>query len=227
MVWEFIKMMLQNISSETFTEEALLNTSANLYEFIGKVKPHGPNWMNQQPIQWPNDLIMYQEILVTTVPTIVVELGVASGITCHFLNDMFMLMKWKGMISNWKIIGVDIRDSHIPFPETIKFILGSSLEVFNEVKSYISENDKVMVMLDSDHNCDYVLKEMELYRQLVTMGCYMVVEDGFNDIYLNHNAGPLTAIEKYLSRYDDFEVDYNLQRWVATQNYKGFLRKTK
>ena len=34
-----------------------------------------------------------------------------------------------------------------------------------------------MVILDSDHTRDHVLRELELYAPFVTQGCYLVVED--------------------------------------------------
>jgi cephalosporin hydroxylase len=58
-------------------------------------------------------------------------------------------------------------------------IEGSSTDtvVVDQVKALIGPDDKVMVVLDSDHSKDHVLAELRAYGPLVTPGQYLVVAD--------------------------------------------------
>jgi len=115
----------------------------------------------------------------------------------------------------------------------INYIVGSSTDtdLVDELKSKIRSNDVVMVILDSDHRMDHVLREMYLYAELVTVGSYMIVEDGNingHPVLRRWGAGPYEALEKFLVQDEHFEIDTDIEhRYLFTYFPSGFLKKIK
>lgn len=180
--------------------------------------------------QWPIDLIYYQEIIKKLLPfdTItIIECGTGGGGVPLFLYDVLTLAKWHGKIKGFKIITMDVIDNHRDFPEEIIFFQGDSTDdvIVSKVKTEMSPDDKVVVLLDSAHDKEHVLKEMEIYGKLVTTESYMVVQDTGLDINDPNKNGPFGAVIKYLEDHDDFEIDHFFDRWIITQHPFGYLRK--
>ena len=88
-----------------------------------------------------------------------------------------------------------------------------------------------MVILDSAHNRRHVLKEMQLYKQFIAKGCYMIVEDtnvhgypyGHGDI--DEDGGPAEAVRDFQPRNQGFEIDHRPERLGMSQNPGGYLRR--
>ena len=59
-----------------------------------------------------------------------------------------------------------------------------SLHVVEDFKSEIKKTDTVLIILDSCHDYDHVLRELEIYSQLLRNGSYIIVTDGLQQ-YLN------------------------------------------
>ena len=87
-----------------------------------------------------------------------------------------------------RVIGVDIeiRPQNRRAIEThelswyITLIEGSSVDpaVVEDVRGRIRPDERVMVVLDSDHSKRHVLAELEAYHGLVSDGSYIVATDG-------------------------------------------------
>ena len=82
-------------------------------------------------------------------------------------------------------IDIDIRkenklkiDNH-PASKIIDLVEGSSTDnkTIEQVKSIAKNYEKVMVILDSNHEHEHVLKELNLYSELVSIGQYCIVFD--------------------------------------------------
>jgi cephalosporin hydroxylase len=74
----------------------------------------------------------------------------------------------------------------------------------------------------------HVLREMEIYSQLVTRGSYMIVEDSNvngHPIMPNWGDGPFEAIEEFLKHNDSFEIDKECEKYYMTFNPNGYLKK--
>jgi cephalosporin hydroxylase len=56
---------------------------------------------------------------------------------------------------------------------------GSSIDrdVVEKVKDFASQYSKIMVVLDSNHTHNHVLRELESYAQLVSPNCFLLVLD--------------------------------------------------
>jgi cephalosporin hydroxylase len=99
-----------------------------------------------------------------------------------------------------------------------------------QVKSIVGDASPVVVSLDSDHSAEHVYAEMLAYAGSVTMGSYLVVEDGIiswiPEELQAYGSSPLQAIYRYLSERANFEVDAELERcYPQTQCPSGWLRR--
>ena len=87
---------------------------------------------------------------------------------------------------------------------------------------------RVMVILDSDHHAPHVLAELRAYRDLVSVGCYLVVEDtnvNGHPVLPDYGPGPMEALEEFLATTGDYVVDRDRERFLLTLNPSGFLRR--
>jgi cephalosporin hydroxylase len=139
-------------------------------------------WMGRPVIQLPEDLVRLQELIHSERPDLIVETGVAHGGTAVFFASLFEAMGAGRVIS----IDIDIRahnraaiEAH-PLAHRIELIEGSSTspEVVEAVAARVREEDKVMVMLDSNHSRDHVLGELRAYSRFIRPGGRIVVADG-------------------------------------------------
>lgn len=85
-----------------------------------------------------------------------------------------------------------------------------------------------MVVLDSDHSADHVTKELSIYSQFVSQGCYLVVEDtniNGHPVLPEFGPGPAEALEEFLAGNGQFTVDESREKFLLTFNPKGYLRR--
>ena len=144
--------------------------------------PYTFSWMGRPIIQLPEDLIRVQEMVYRVRPDVLIETGVAHGGSLIFYASLFKAM------GQGRVIGIDVEirphnrsaiEAHELFP-MITLIEGSSVEadVVKQVASLVGSDEKVMVILDSNHTKHHVLSELEAYHGLVTPGSYIVATDG-------------------------------------------------
>jgi len=184
-------------------------------------------WVGVPTLKCPLDMWIYQEILVRIRPDKIIECGTAQGGSALFLAHIC------DIIDQGEVITIDIDDiKGRPEHERIEYLFGSSIseEILHMVSNRIQGEDVVMVILDSDHNRDHVLKEMELYSPLVTRGSYLVVEDtniNGNPVLADFGPGPAEAVREFLQHHNEFEVDRNMEKFYMTFSPGGYLRRVR
>jgi cephalosporin hydroxylase len=197
------------------------------------------DWLGVPIIQTPEDLVLMQELVFKIKPDIVIETGIAHGGSLVYYASLLELLG-KG-----KVIGIDIdiRDhnkkvieSH-PLYDRIEMIQGSSTsqDTIDELKKRIPANSKILVCLDSDHTKKHVLQELKLYQQFVNPGCYIVVFDtitselaklgALDSRYIDN--GPKEAVDEFLKKYNNFEIDKEYNKLYISTSQNGYLRRTK
>lgn len=194
-------------------------------------------WMGRPIIQLPEDLMMIQEVIYRVRPDVLIETGVAHGGTSVFFASLFEVL------GHGRVISVDIEirphnrkaiEEH-PLKKRITLIEGDSIApgTVQEVHGLIGPEDRVMVVLDSNHSKAHVLKELQLYGALVTPGSYIVATDGnmaeLHDVpggkpeWMRDN--PKVAIHEFLVSHPEFEMDPDPTRLGITYWPDGYLRR--
>ena len=188
-------------------------------------------WLGRPIIQYPQDLMVLQEIIWRTKPDLIIETGIAHGGSLIFYASMLELIG-RGHVLG---IDIDIREHNYveiikhPMVNRISMIQGSSID--DEIVEVAREfaKGKTMVCLDSLHTHDHVLRELELYSPLVTKGCYLVVFDTCiedlpeTDRPWGKGNNPRTALDEFLKSNDRFVVE-NLDKLMITVAPGGYLK---
>ena len=85
-----------------------------------------------------------------------------------------------------------------------------------------------MVILDSDHRRDHVYAELNIYKDIVTPGQYLIVEDtnlNGHPVASEFGPGPMEALQDFLAENDEFEQDKGMEKFYLTFNPDGYLKK--
>jgi len=199
-------------------------------------------WMGRPILQFPQDLVVLQEIIWAVKPELIIETGIAHGGSLVFDASMLELLGGDGYVLG---IDIDIRphnrraiEAH-PMARRIKMIEGSSIdgEVVRQAAAHAAGKASVMVVLDSNHTHDHVLAELQLYAPLVTAGSYCIVfdtsvedapEELFHDRPWGKGNNPKTAVWEFLRQNDSFEIDRSMEnKALITVAPDGFLRRVK
>ncbi len=181
--------------------------------------PYTFSWMGRPIIQLPEDMLRVQEVIYRLKPDVIVETGVAHGGSLIFYASLCKAME------QGRIVGIDIEirphnrkaiEAHELFPY-ITLIEGSSVasEIVTKVKSLIQPQERVLVILDSNHTRQHVLDELEAYHSLVSSGSYIVATDGsMKDLYDVPRGkpewradNPTAAAAEFAARHPEFVLE--------------------
>jgi cephalosporin hydroxylase len=204
------------------------DTIARFHElFYGTRCWHRNRWLGVPTLKCPFDLWIYQELLFLRRPDVVIESGTAKGGSTYFLASIL------DMIGSGRVVTVDIVPQDRPAHPRITYLTGSSTdpEIVATVRESIGHDERVMVILDSDHSRDHVLSEMRTYGPLVSKGQYLIVEDtnvNGHPVFPEHGPGPMEAVRDFVAEQgEDWQVDESRERLLLTFNPGGYLRRVR
>ena len=184
------------------------------------------SWLGTQAIKNPLDLWVYQEVMVDTRPELVVETGTYRGGSALFLASICDLL------GEGEVISIDVRPVQDFYPghPRVTYLGGRSstdADVVEEVRAR-ADGKRTLVVLDSDHSQRHVEDELAAYAPIVPVGCYVIVEDSnIGRIRKDLLPGPLEAVEAFLARTDEFEIDRSREKFLITFNPSGYLRRVR
>lgn len=196
-------------------------------------------WLGRPIIQLPQDIIAMQEIIWQVKPDLIIETGIAHGGSLIFHASMLELISDDGQVLG---IDIDIREHNRveiekhPMFKRITMIQGSSIDdsIAQQVYDFAKDKNRVLIVLDSNHTHDHVLKELQLYSSLVTNGSYLVVFDTviedmpegfFPDRPWGKGNNPKTAVWEFLKTNDRFEIDKEIEnKLLITVVPDGYLK---
>lgn len=140
------------------------------------------SWLGFPIWQLPDDLLRLQEIIFRIQPDVIVETGVNQGGSAIFFASLCRLM------GRGRVVSIDIRIPEAvrnavavsPYEELITLIQADSVapDTIQQVRSLIKRGEKTFFFLDSDHSKAHVLRELNAYAGMVTIGSYIVAADG-------------------------------------------------
>lgn len=180
-------------------------------------------WMNVPCAKCPLDLWIYQEIIAEIQPDLIIETGTYLGGSALFMAHML------DIVGKGEILTIDVEDHPRPSHPRIKYLIGSSVD-WNLIKPELINrpSGKCLIMLDSDHRKDHVLKEMNLFARFVSVGSYLIVEDtnvNGHPAFPTFGDGPYEAVEQFLKSNSQFIVDKSREKFLMTSNPHGYLRR--
>lgn len=190
-------------------------------------------WCGVPIIRLPEDIVLIQEIIFELKPACVVETGVARGGSL-ILNAS--LMEMAGLVP--AVLGIDIQIFQHAQDALRASRFSKSIEVFQSdsasreavlvTDQFIRKHrgpGSVLLILDSNHAHDHVLRELQSLTPLLPPKSIVIVADTIvesmpDHLYENRPWGkgnnPLTALKQFLAEVDDWEPD---RRW----NQRGLL----
>ena len=207
---------------------------------------YGFTWMGRPIIQLPEDLIRIQEVIYRLKPDLIIETGVAPGVSLIFYASLCKAM------GAGRVVGIDVEirphnraaiDAH-PMRPLITLVEGSSIDagVISQVRNLVAPGETVLVILDSNHSKNHVLAELEAYAPLVTSGSYIVATDGIMEMLHDAPRGkpewehdnPAAAVDEFAGRHREFareeppfpfnegSIGYRVTHWP-----RAFLKRVK
>jgi len=198
-------------------------------------------WLDRPIIQYPQDIVMIQEIIWKVKPDLIIETGIAHGGGLIFYASMLELLE-KG-----EVLGIDINirkhnrkeiEKHRMF-KRIKMIEGSSTDenIVSQVSKIVKKHKQIMVCLDSLHTHEHVLKELNIYSEFVSKGSYLIVFDTiieympkgfFKNRPWDKGNNPATAVKEFLKKNKSFIRDKEIEnKLLITAAPGGFLKRIK
>ncbi|MEM2614444.1 MAG: cephalosporin hydroxylase family protein [Nitrososphaerota archaeon] len=196
-------------------------------------------WLGRPIIQLPQDIIATQEIIWKVKPTLIIETGIAHGGGLIFYASILELIGGEGQVIG---IDIDIRshnrraiEEH-PLSKRITILEGSSTDpkVVQKVYETAQRKKPIMVILDSLHTHEHVLKELQYYSPLVTKGSYLIVldtaiedlpDDLWKDRPWSKGNNPKTAVLEFLRTNDRFVIDKEISnKLLITSAPDGYLK---
>ena len=220
-------MIYKNISRDKNLKDQIINSFHKLFYRASALKGtwKDMSWLGVKILKNPFDLWIFQEIIFDIKPTVIIECGTKYGGSALYLASLCDL------IGKGKVLSIDIQDyENKPIHERVKYFLGSSVSenIFLQIKKEINDNDKVLVILDSLHTKEHVLKELQLYSSLASKGSYIIVEDTHlngHPIEPLFGPGPMEAVIAFLKENQDFKIDKTKEKFYMTWNPKGYLKR--
>ena len=186
------------------------------------------SWLGYKTLKCPLDMWIYQELLVSYRPDLIIECGTCFGGSAIFMATVCDLL------GHGRVLSIDI-DAAIeamrPRHPRIEYVIGSSTDpdIVGEVVRQAAMVDRIIVILDSDHTQAHVAAELEAYGWMVPRNGYLIVEDtnlNGHPTAPEFGPGPMEALDDFIAAHPEFVVDRGLERFLMTCNPRGFLLRT-
>ncbi|QNJ16010.1 cephalosporin hydroxylase family protein [Synechococcus sp. A18-40] len=233
----------------TSTEPKFKTASDFLLQSINDRYSYNFSWLSRPIIQYPQDIVVFQELVSQVNPDLILETGIAHGGSLVLSASMLCLLDvMEGLNpreSSRKVVGVDIDirphnrkalDEH-PLRFKMELIEGSSIDpdIIQQVRSHADGVERVLISLDSNHTHDHVLAELNAYADLVSLGSYCIVFDtviedlptgSFPDRPWDVGNNPKTAAFEWLKSHPEFQIDKEIDdKLLISVAPDGYLKR--
>lgn len=236
-----------NRNANQFTEEHkiaredLHNDRKSLREFFGSttledywkyyvLSNNAPHyhlpWNGREMTKFPADIIIYKDIIESTRPKVVIEIGTQRGVSALFF--MSLVKAYGGMV-----ITIDIKQPPNDMLEEFKkegviFVHGDATDpvIAARVKELV-HGKRCLVVDDGSHRRSDVLNAFEQYQACVPIGGYFIIEDGMtNWLAQDHNFDALGAVDEIVKMNAiSWRRDDKHDSFIFFSMYQGILQK--
>ena len=227
----------QEMSEDAWLHELVLDvlTNSDYYGWF-----HQMTWMGEPSLQFSQDLFAIQELMFRLQPRFVIELGTGWGGSLLFYASMMELVGGSEVLGIDVYMPQDLRDRLMGKGAISNRLLlreGSSTadDTLEWVTNIVGDEKRNLVILDSAHNHQHVLEELEQYAPFIGPGYYMIcgdtiIEEMPPQLHRPRPWGPgnspRTALDEFLAGHPEFESDSELEnKLLITCNPKGYLRR--
>ena len=252
---QFIQERQQQIAGYPHDKAFIAQSQAWLEASMRRRYVYNFDWLGRPIIQYPQDMVAFQELVWSTRPDLIIETGIAHGGSLVLSASLLSILDYCDAVSanalldpragKRKVLGVDIDirlhnrraiDSH-PLAHKIQMIEGSSIssEIIAKVQAFARDYHRVMVCLDSNHTHEHVLAELLAYAPLTTPGCYCIVFDTFvqdmpADLFPDRpwkqGNNPKTAVHQFLKTNNEFVIDKSMNhKLMISVAPDGYLKR--
>lgn len=210
---------------QLFLEENLEMTVHDLIQLMQARIVDRTTYFGIQTLKNPLDFWIYQELISSVQPDVIVEIGNFRGGSLLALAHLCDARK-KG-----RIIGIDVDQKEIAEAvrahSRISLIEGDAVERISDVRRTIDTGNRVMVIEDSSHTYENTLAVMRAYADLVSPGSYLIVEDGncHHGLDIGPSPGPYEAVTEFMRDNPPFLIDRECESFFLTWNPRGYLRR--
>ncbi|MCT0216850.1 cephalosporin hydroxylase family protein [Synechococcus sp. CS-1330] len=245
-----IKAERESIIGSNATNQAIQDVAGQFFKATVDAKySYCFDWLERPIIQYPQDIVAFQELVSLVKPNLIIETGIAHGGSLVLSASMLCLLDvMEGLDprqSPRKVVGVDIDirphnrkalDEH-PLRFKMELIEGSSIDpdIIEQVRSHADGVGRVLVSLDSNHTHEHVLAELNAYADLVSVGSYCIVFDtaiedlpvgSFPDRAWDVGNNPKTAVHEWLKTHPEFEIDKDIDnKLLISVAPDGYLKR--
>ncbi|MGY6708398.1 MAG: cephalosporin hydroxylase family protein [Rhizobiaceae bacterium] len=243
-----IEQMSANAELKAMSRKWLLSANDAKYSYHFR-------WLDRPIIQYPQDIVAFQELVWQVRPDVIVETGIAHGgsliLSASLLSliDLCEATEAGEMLDPSKpkrrVVGVDIDirshnreaiEAH-PMARRISMVQGSSIDpsIVAQMRDLVGDAKRVMVCLDSNHTHEHVLAELDAYAPMVSRGSYCIVFDTviedlpaemFPDRPWGPGDNPKSAVHAWLPAHPEFEIDTSIDaKLMISVAPEGYLKR--
>lgn len=158
-------------------------------------------WHGVRTLKLPSDVWNYQEIIFERRIEHVIETGTRHGGSALFFAETLAARGARGPVVS---IDIDAASRLVHSHPGIQFLIGDSAAaamVERSLALLAAPRGPLLLILDSDHSRDHVLRELRAWVPVLEPGDYLVVEDTIvngHPVRPEHGPGPMEAIAQYL-----------------------------
>jgi cephalosporin hydroxylase len=200
------------------------------------------DWLGVPIIRLPDDIIVLQEIIFQLRPRAVIETGIARGGSLVLSASLMAIVGLEA-----RVLGLDIQilehtrksiETSI-FSRAIEMWVGDSASEDAEVavSDFLKDiEEPCLLILDSDHTHDHVLRELQRLAPVMPKGSIIAVadtlieempEDFYSDREWGKGNNPLSALKQFISENPHDYKEENLwsRRAIQSEFRDGIISK--
>ena len=212
--------------------------------WLDRVRQHEQDSYAGVPLsKFPEDLRVYEHLIWSTRPNVVIEIGAQHGASALWLRDRLRTLAAYGLVDSPRVISIDVdmavarQNLAQVDPDhglTIELVESDVLDpdLPRRIESLLPQGARCLVIEDSAHVYETTMAALDGFASFVAPGGFFVVEDGCVDVEEMRASpdwprGVLPAIRDWLDTEEGrrFEQVRDMELYGISCHPGGFLRR--